>query len=305
MSVGESVAGQQNEAKLDMVVRAKRHPGRRAFQSWRGRIGVLITGIFVLMAVTAPLIVPHDPYKQALAHRQQPPFWESDGSTSYPLGTDSLGRDVLSRIILGSRASLLVGFTSVLLGSVVGVSLGLLSGYFGGITDSIVTRLGDVQLAFPALLLAIVVMAILGQGLRNVVLVLAVTGWVQYARIVRARTFSLREAEFVQAARAIGVPNLRIMFRHILPNVSNVIIVIASFAIPQVILAEAALSFLGVGIAPPTPTWGNMVADGRDYISSAWWLSLWPGVALMICLLGINMVGNWLRDLLDPRMKNL
>ena len=294
-----------SESLINLQPRKLRKGRWRFLESWSGRIGIAVTVVFVLMAIVAPLITPHDPYRQSLSHRLQPPFWESSGSVSYPLGTDALGRDILSRIILGSRVSLLVGFSSVLLGAIVGVSLGLASGYLGGITDSIVTRLGDVQLAFPALLLAIVVMAVLGQGLRNIVIVLAVTGWVQYARIVRARALSLREADFVLSARAVGVPTVRIMFRHILPNVVNVIIVIASFAIPQVILAEAALSFLGVGIAPPTPSWGNMVADGRNYVASGWWLSVCPGLALMICLLGINTLGNWLRDMLDPRMKNL
>lgn len=270
-----------------------------------GLFGLIVTVLFVLMAIFAPLIVPHDPDNQELRLRLLPPAWEAGSKLSYPLGADALGRDMLSRVIAGSRVSLLVGFCSVILGLIVGVTLGLIAGYRGGVIDTLVMRFGDVQLAFPPLILAIAIMAVLGQGLLNIVLVLAISGWIQYARIVRSRALSLREADFVLAERAVGVGESRIMLRHLLPNVSGVIIVIATFILPQVIIAEATLSFLGIGVPPSTPTWGNMLADSRDYIASAWWLSVWPGLALMLCLLGITVFGDALRDALDPRLKNL
>jgi peptide/nickel transport system permease protein len=283
----------------------RRQALRKLLRSGTGLFGVVATCVFVLGAVFAPWIAPHDAYQQDLSRGLGAPFWMAGGDLTFPLGTDALGRDILSRLILGSQVSLLVGILSVLLGSLMGVTLGLVAGFRGGAADSLITRLGDVQLAFPQLLLAIIVMAVLGQGIANIVIVLAVTSWVQYMRIVRSRTLSLSRSDFVLAEHAIGASGSRIMFQHILPNVTGSIIVIASFAIPQVIVSEASLSFLGVGIPPPTPTWGNMVADGRDYVVTAWWLSVWPGIALMICLLGINLLGDWLRDVLDPRMKNL
>lgn len=278
---------------------------RKVLRNPTGLFGLVVTMLFILMAIFAPVLVPVDPNQQTLTNRLLPPFWYERGDTSYLLGADALGRDILSRLIAGSQISLLVGFASVILGTIVGVALGVVAGYRGGAIDSIIMRIGDVQLSFPSLILAIAIMAILGQGLRNIVLVLAISGWIQYARVVRSRALSLRESEFVLAARAIGVGQGRIMFRHILPNVTAPIIVIATFALPQVIIAEASLSFLGIGVPPTTPTWGNMLADSRDYVSTAWWLSVWPGLAIMLCLLGITLLGDALRDALDPRLKNL
>ena len=270
-----------------------------------GLLGLIVTVLFILIAIFAPFLAPHDPGDQNLSLRLLPPAWQSGGKLSYILGADALGRDLLSRVIEGSRISLLVGFSSVLIGGLVGVAVGLLSGVGGGIVDTILMRLGDVQLSFPPLILAIAIMAVFGQGLLNIILVLSISGWIQYARIVRGRALSLRSADYITAARAIGVGEGRIMLRHILPNVMAPIIVIASFVLPQVIIAEASLSFLGIGVPPSTPTWGNMLADSRDYIASAWWLSVWPGLALMLCLLGITVLGDALRDALDPRLKNL
>ena len=278
---------------------------RRLLKNPSGLFGLVSVLIFILAGIFAPWITPHDPLAQSLQTRLLPPFWDAHGSVSYFFGTDALGRDILSRIIQGSRISLLVGFVSVAVGSIIGVALGLIAGYRGGRVDSVIMRLADVQLSFPSLILALAVMAILGQGLRNIILVLAITGWVQYARVIRSRVLSIREAEFVLASRTIGASHNRIMFRHILPNVLSPIIVIATFALPQMILAEASLSFLGVGIPLPTPTWGNMLAEAQNYVATAWWLSVAPGLALMICLLGINLLGDWLRDSLDPRLKNL
>ncbi|HET7036443.1 MAG TPA: ABC transporter permease [Thermomicrobiaceae bacterium] len=270
-----------------------------------GLLGLSVTVLFILIAIFAPLLAPHDPGGQNLSLRLLPPAWQAGGKLSYILGADALGRDLLSRVIEGSRISLLVGFSSVFIGAVVGVAVGLVSGARGGFVDTILMRIGDVQLAFPPLILAIAIMAVFGQGLLNIILVLSISGWIQYARIVRGRALSLRSADYITAARAIGVGEGRIMLRHILPNVMAPIIVIASFVLPQVIIAEASLSFLGIGVPPSTPTWGNMLADSRDYIATAWWLSVWPGLALMLCLLGITVLGDALRDALDPRLKNL
>lgn len=278
---------------------------RKLLRSPTGVFGVTTVVVFILVAILSSWIVPHDPLDQDLSRRLMPPFWLTGGDVSYPLGTDAVGRDILSRIIMGSRISLLVGFSAVAAGLLIGVILGLLAGFHAGRTDSVIMRVADVQLAFPSLILAIAVMAILGQGLGNIILVLALTGWVQYARIVRSRVLSLREADFVLACRAIGVPDRRIMFRHILPNVVSPIVVVASFALPQAILAEASLSFLGIGVPLPTPTWGNMLSEAQNYVATAWWLSVWPGLAIMICLLGINLLGDWVRDTFDPRLKNL
>lgn len=298
--------------------RLDQYPSRLTWQQrfrrsmlWRlvtnptGLFGAITTVAFVCMAIFAPWITPHDPAFQNLAQRLAPPFWMEGGTFSYFLGADALGRDIVSRVIIGSQVSLLVGFSSVLIGSIMGVTLGLIAGYRGGGLDSVIMRAADVQIAFPSLILAIVIMAVLGQSLRNVIIVLAIAGWYQYARVVRSRALSLREQDFVMSARAIGVSEMGIMFRHILPNLTAPIIVVATFAIPQVIIAEASLSFLGIGIPPSIPTWGNMLAEARGYVSTAWWLSVWPGVAIMLCLLGINLLGDWLRDALDPRLKNL
>ena len=285
----------------------RERPKRRAriLRDPVGLAGLFLVVAFVAIAIFAPWIVPHDPLDQELRNRLLPPAWLEGGNPSYLLGADAVGRDLLSRIIMGSRISLLVGVVSVLLGGVLGVALGLIAGFQGGKLDSVIMRLADIQLAFPSLILAIAVMAILGQGLRNIILVLALTGWVQYARVVRARTLTIRETEFVLACRAVGVPSPRIMFRHILPNVVSPIIVVASFSLPQIILTEASLSFLGIGVPLPTPTWGNMLSESQDYVATAWWLSVWPGVAIMLCLLGINLLGDAIRDALDPRLKNL
>lgn len=276
----------------------------KLLKSKGGLLGVLLVALFIGVALLAPVISPHDPQKQDLGLRLVPPLWQDGGNIAYPLGTDALGRDILSRIIWGSRISLIVGLATVGLGSTVGVFLGLLAGYKGGALDDLIMRLADVQLAIPALILAIAVMAVLGRGLWKLIVTLAITNWVLYARIVRGDTLSVRSRDFVEAARAIGASEGRIMARHILPNVLAAVIVVASFTLAQVIIAEASLSFLGIGVPPPTPTWGGMLAEGRDYVSSAWWLPTMPGIAIMLTLLGINLLGDWLRDILDPRMKN-
>lgn len=258
----------------------------------------------VLMAIAAPWLAPHDPTSIDLLSRLQPPFWADDGSTAHLLGTDSLGRDLLSRIVYGARVSVLVGLSVVVISGTVGVALGLIAGYFGGYIDDVIMRIADMQLAFPFLLAAILFLAILGHGLFNVVVVLSFWNWVPYARVVRGQTLSLREQEFVEGARAIGVRRPQIIFRHILPNILAATIVIATLAVAQTILAEAFLSFLGLGVKPEVPTWGRMLADGREQISSAWWIVTFPGIAIMVTILCINLFGDWLRDYLDPRLRH-
>lgn len=225
------------------------------------------------------------------------------GDLDHMLGTDSLGRDILARIIYGARISLLVGVSAVTMSGSIGVTLGLVAGYFRGRWDSIIMRLADVQLAVPTMVLALVAMAVVGPGLRNLIIILGVTGWVGYARVVRGEVLSIREKEFVEAARAIGASHGRILLLHLLPNVAASIIVISSLRVAGMILVEASLSFLGLGVQPPTPTWGGMVAEGRDLVYRAWWVSTFPGIAIFIVVLGINLLGDWLRDVLDPRLR--
>ena len=270
-----------------------------------GYLGALIVLVNVAVAVLAPTVAPHDPLDQDIARRLLPPSWLVGGSPEHLLGTDQLGRDILSRMIWGSRVSLLIGLLSVLISLPVGVAAGLVSGYFRGRLDDFVMRVADVQLAFPFILLAITIAGVLGPSPRNIVLILAAGGWVVYARLTRGQVLGLREKEFVEAARALGLGHVPLMLRHILPNVVTPIIVVATFSVAQMILLESSLSFLGLGVQPPTPSWGGMLSDGRGYITVAWWLMTFPGAAIMLTVLGVNFVGDWLRDLLDPRLQSI
>jgi peptide/nickel transport system permease protein len=266
-------------------------------------LGLAVILASAVLAVLAPVLAPDDPARNDLLARLTPPAWMAGGSWAHPLGTDTLGRDVVSRLLYGARVSLVVGLSAVVLAGVLGVLLGLVSGYYGGRLDDALMRLGDVQLAFPALVLAIAVLAVVGSGLGNVVLVLGVTGWVTYARIARGETLSLRHREFVEGARALGARDAGILWRHVLPNVLPSITVIATFSVARTIIAEASLSFLGLGIPPPAPSWGAMLDEGRNYLTTGWWLALFPGLAILAVVLGINVVGDWLRDTLDPRLE--
>lgn len=257
-------------------------------------LGVLV--VFVLVALFAPAIAPHDPNAQDLGARLEPPL-----SEGHLLGTDLLGRDVLSRLLFGARISLLIGFTAVVISGAIGVSIGLASGYFGGKLDTLVMRLVDSWLAFPFLLLAIAIVAVLGQGLRNLVIALVVTGWVIYARLVRGEALSLREREYVMASRGLGEHHLRIIAGHVLPNLLAPVMVVATLELGVVIVTEASLSFLGLGVEASTPTWGAMLADGRAYVERAWWLATLPGLAIFVVVLAVNVLGDGLRDALDPR----
>ena len=267
-----------------------------------GVIGGLILLVVFGSALLADYLAPHEPNKQRLVARFKPPVWAQGGSATYLLGTDNVGRDIFSRIIHGSRISLSVGIAAVGISLLIGVTLGLLSGFLGDRVDATIMTLVDIMLAFPQLILAFAMVAVLGPGIGNIILVLGLTGWERYARVVRAEVLALREREFVQAARAIGVPTPTIIFRHITPNTFSLVIVMATLQIAQAILAEAALSFLGLGTGQSYPSWGQMIALGRDYINVAWWLSTFPGIAILLTVLAINLLGDCVRDLLDPRM---
>src|SRR5215471_9172072 len=254
------------------------------------------------MAVLASWSSPVGAVQARVEDRLLPPLAQKAGALHW-LGTDPLGRDVLLRLAIGARVSLLIGTSAVVLGGTVGTALGLASGYAGGRVDRLLMRIGDMQLAFPSVLLALAVLAVVGPGLRNVILVLGVSSWVTYARLVRAETLSLKEREYVLAARAMGASPGRILRHHLLPNVIGVIIVMATFSVATPILAESGLSFLGLGVGGRTPTWGVMLADAREYMAEAWWLTAFPGLAILVTVLGVNLVGDWLRDYLDPRLR--
>jgi peptide/nickel transport system permease protein len=264
--------------------------------------GLVVVALFIMTAALAPLLAPHDPIAVDIRNRLIPPFWSS-GSAQYLLGTDPVGRDVLSRIIYGSRISFLVGVIAVSLRSSIGVVLGLLAGYYGGKLDGIIMRVADVQLAIPPFVLAVGIIAVMGRGLGNLLIVLGITGWMAYGRLVRGEVLSVREKEFVHAARAVGCRDSSIIFRHIWPNVAHPVLVFASLDIAAMIIVEASLSFLGLGVVPPTPSWGNMIADGRDYLATSWWVSVFPGLAILVTILGINLLADWLREKLDPMSK--
>jgi ABC-type dipeptide/oligopeptide/nickel transport system permease subunit len=266
-------------------------------------VGWALVVAVALVALFAPVLSPHDPAKQNLVNRLKPPFWAAEGSMEYPLGTDSLGRDVLSRVIHGSRTSLFVGMTATLASALLGVTLGLAAGFLGGRTDSVLSRLGDVQQAIPFLVLAIAVAAMLGPGLFNLILVLVVTTWVTFFRVVRGEVLSVREEQYVLSARAIGASDLRIMLRYVLPNVATSIIVVATLLVANMIIFESSLSFLGLGVPSNIPTWGRIVADGREYVAEEWWIAFFAGLAILITVMGINLVGDWLSEDLDPRQR--
>ena len=246
-----------------------------------------------------------DPLAQDLLARFMPPAWQAGGSLAHPLGTDNLGRDVLARILYGSRVSLLVGFSAVLISECIGIALGLISGYYGGKLDSFIMRTADIFLAYPFMLLTISVIAVLGNSIFNLILVLGISDWVIYARTIRGSVLSLKEKEFVEASRASGTRHSAIILRHILPNVISPLLVLGTLRVANIIIWESGLSFLGMGVPPPAPTWGRMLAEGRIYIGDAWWLATLPGLAIMCTILSINLLGDGLRDALDPRLRNI
>jgi len=265
----------------------------------------ILVFLLVIPGIFAEWIAPHDPIKGSLALRLKPPMWEKGGSITYPLGTDKVGRDVLSRIIYGARVSLRVSIEGIVVSGFIGTALGLISGYFGGRVDALIMRLVDISLGLPIILVALVFVAALGPSFSTVIAVITILLWARYARQVRGEVLSIKERDFVARARVAGASHFRIMFRYLLPNVVNTLIVLATLQVGFVIIFESSLSFLGAGIPRPTPAWGLMVADGRELIVTAWWISMFPGIAIMLTVLSFNLVGDWLRDHLDPKLKNV
>ncbi len=265
--------------------------------------GGCLFGLVVISAIFAPALAPFSPLSQTLDWKLEPPGWRDPIGRLHAFGTDDLGRDVLSRVVYGGRISLVVGALSVLLAGVGGIALGLVAGYWGGAVERWLIRLMDIQLAFPFILLALGIIAALGPSLGNLIVVMAVRGWVVFARIVRAQVLVARDREYVHAIRACGGGHLRVLVRHILPNVLSPCIVVATLEMAQVIITESTLRFLGLGVQPPTPTWGGMLNDGREYLVSAWWFAAIPGAAIMATVLGINLLGDGLRDALDPGIR--
>ena len=277
----------------------------RAFKRYPVFSLTILVLFLVIPAVFAPLVAPFDPYAGSLGARLIPPFWQDGGTTEHLLGTDKLGRDMLSRVIYGARVSITVSLIAIFIGGTIGTLLGLISGYFGGRTDSVVMRLVDISLSLPTILLALVLSAALGPSFTTVLIVISVLLWARYARLVRGETLAIKERDFIARARVAGASHLRIMLVYILPNTFNSLVVLATLQVGYVILLESTLSFLGAGLPRAQPAWGLMVADGRELIVSAWWVSMFPGFAIMVTVMSLNLLGDWLRDHYDPKLKNL
>jgi peptide/nickel transport system permease protein len=281
----------------------------RAWRRLRDRglpvIPLGIITIFVLIAILAPVISPADPEEQSLRSRFRPPVWDVRGSWQHPLGTDRLGRDMLSRIFYGSRVSLTAGVVTVLLASAFGAAVGLVAGYYGGRMDAVLMRLTDATMSFPVILLALILAVTVGPSFANVVVAIAVILWARYARVIRGQVLTLMELDFIAQARIAGAGAWRVISRHLLPNTLNTLVVLVTLQIGYVIIVEASLSFLGAGIPPPTPAWGSMIAEGREFVTSAWWVSFFPGLAILLVVLAFNLLGDWLRDTLDPKLRQL
>ncbi len=271
-------------------------------RSKTGMFGAVILAIIVFMALTANIISPYNPAKQDIMIKLMNPVWGEGGTWKHILGTDQLGRDILSRLIYGSRITLLVSFCGTIMSVIIGVVLGALSGYYGKWIDAIIMRLVDIQLSFPFTLMALFIAAVLGPGLQNIILIAGISGWVRYARLIRGEILSIREMEYVEAIRSLGGTDIRIIFRHIVPNVISPVIVLATLEVAKIVLMEASLSFLGMGVPIEIPTWGRMLADGRNYLVSAPWMAILPGLIITITVLGVNLLGDWLRDYLDPKL---
>ena len=264
---------------------------------------VLILSLLVVTGILSPWIAPHNPRVGNLRERNIPPAWESEGRSTYLLGTDHLGRDILSRIIHGARFSLIIAGITLFIGGTVGTLMGLVSGWYGGWVDEIIMRLVDIKVALPTILLALVLVVTLGQDFWVLVAVISLTIWPRFARMIRGEALDLKTRDYVALAQVAGAPLHRIIFKHLLPGVANTLIVVASLEVGIVILLEATLSFLGAGVRPPTPAWGSMVSEGRDRIATAWWISAMPGLAIMLTVMSLNLLGDWLRDTLDPRLR--
>jgi len=305
MSAGNRAASPLAPVDPDALVQRARPSTRTIY--WRALlhdklalISLIFLTVLVLSAIFAPVVAPHDPEKGGLSTRSDPPMTEADEGIPYLLGTDALGRDQLSRLLFGARVSLAVGFASVLISGTFGVLLGLMAGYYRGIVDDIIMRLVDLQMGFPSLLMALLVLYVLGSGMWKIVFVLAVTRWMVYARITRSLVLSHREALFVESARSTGCSDRRVLFLHIFPNLLSPILVLATLEFATMILTEASLSFLGLGIQPPQSSWGLMLAQGRSYVTSAWWLVTFPGIFILLTALSLNLLATWVRSVTDP-----
>lgn len=268
-------------------------------------IALILLSLLAFLTIFGPSVAPRDPNRQTLIERLTPPMQaNAEGQTEYVLGSDAMGRDVLSRIIYGARVSLLVGLSAVFIGGMLGTTLGIVAGYYGGLIDDVIMRVGDIQLAFPFILLTIMVLVVLGPGVINLVVVLGISQWVTYARIARGQTIAVRSKEYVEAARSMGASGYEIISRAVLPNIVSPLIIIASFNVASVILSEASLSYLGLGVPEDVPTWGKILAESRDQLlAGKWWLAVFPGIAIMLTVLSLNILGDWLRDFLDPRLR--
>lgn len=271
-------------------------------RSKTGSFGLIILVIILIAACFAPCITAWEPNQQDIMNKFLDPFWCEGSSTAHILGTDQLGRDVLSRLIYGSRITLLISFGGTIVGILVGVTLGAISGYYGKWVDAVIMRLVDIQLSFPFTLLALFIAAVLGPGLRNIIIIAGISGWVRYARLVRGEILSIKEMEYVEAIRSLGGSDMRIIFRHIVPNVISPIIVLATLEVAKIILMEASLSYLGMGVPVSIPTWGRMLSEARSYMVSAPWLAILPGLCITLTVLAVNLLGDWLRDYLDPKL---
>jgi len=268
-------------------------------------ISLGIIAVFVLLAILAPLLSPADPHDQSLRNRFKPPVWQEGGTWKYPLGTDRLGRDMLSRIIWGSRVSLAAGVITVLVASAFGAAVGLVAGYYGGRVDAALMRGTDATMSFPVILLALILAVTVCPSFTNVVVAIAVILWARFARVIRGQVLTLMQLDFIAQSRIAGAGAWRIITRHLFPNTLNTLVVLVTLQIGYVIIVEASLSFLGAGIPPPTPAWGSMISEGREFVTSAWWVSMFPGLAIMLVVLAFNLLGDWLRDTLDPKLRQL
>ena len=279
---------------------------RMLTRMWRlrlGMLGLLFVGILLITAAFAPLVAPNDPFEQDIMNSLNPPAWMEDGSWDYPLGTDQVGRCILSRIVYGTRISLIVGICAVSIMVLIGTSLGMLAGFYGGIVDSIISFLINCMMGFPFILLAMSLVVVLGPSLKNLVIALGVTSWPVFARVARVETLKYKSQEFILAAHSLGYSSLRIIVRHILPNLATSLIVVGTVEVARAIIRESILSFLGLGVPPPTPSWGVMLSEGRGYMLIQWWLATFPGLAIFVSALGMNLIGDALRDLLDPHLR--
>ena len=281
--------------------------GEKVLASLKGApvIPLFIIVVFTLSAILADVITFHDAYKVSLPDRLIPPFWQDGGSLTHPLGTDPLGRDILTRIIYGTRVSIIIAGAALTIGGGVGTLIGLTAGYYGGKIDTLLMRLADITLAFPLILFAILMVMVIGPSMMNVIIAISLVLWARYARVIRGEVLGLMQRDFIARAKVSGASDWRIMMRHLLPNVMPTLIVLLTLQVGWVIIVEASLSFLGAGIPPPTPAWGSMLADGREYVSTAWWVTTAPGIAIMLVVLAFNLSGDWLRERLDPKQRSI